>query len=41
MDVGGPKRYAVLNTDEFGINDLTPYHSRYKTPIGYSNDNVW
>ncbi|MCG8309268.1 MAG: RagB/SusD family nutrient uptake outer membrane protein [Cytophagales bacterium] len=33
MDVGGSKRYAVINNDEIGIIDLSPYHGRYKTPL--------
>lgn len=33
MDVGGTRRYAVLNTDEYGVNELSPYHTRYKTPM--------
>jgi hypothetical protein len=33
LDVGGTMRYAVVNTDEFGSVDLSPYHSRWKTPM--------
>jgi hypothetical protein len=33
LDVGGTKRYAVINTDEFGITALSPYHERWKTPL--------
>lgn len=33
LDVGGTKRYAVINTDEIGILAQSPYHDRYKTPL--------
>ncbi len=33
LDVGGTKPYAVLNTDEFGDNALTPYHTIDITPL--------
>ncbi|PZX51002.1 RagB/SusD family nutrient uptake outer membrane protein [Algoriphagus chordae] len=33
MDVGGSKPYAVLNLDEIGVNDLTPYHIKDMTPL--------
>mgnify|MGYP006401507167 FL=1 len=33
LDVGGNKRYAVLNTDEFGDNAQTPFHSIDITPM--------
>lgn len=33
MDVGGSKRYAVLNLDEIGVKELTPYHSRDIIPL--------
>ncbi|GAA0878525.1 RagB/SusD family nutrient uptake outer membrane protein [Algoriphagus jejuensis] len=33
MDVGGSKRYSVLNIDEIGVNDLTPYHIKDMTPL--------
>jgi len=33
MDVGGTKPYAVLNVDDIGVNPLTPYHTRNKTPL--------
>lgn len=33
MDVGGTKRYAVINNDEIGVIDQSPYHNRYKTPL--------
>lgn len=33
MDVGGNKRYAVLNLDEIGVKDLTPYHVKDMTPL--------
>ncbi|MGQ1784623.1 MULTISPECIES: RagB/SusD family nutrient uptake outer membrane protein [unclassified Saccharicrinis] len=34
MDVGGTKHYGVLNIDEIGIMDGTPFHQEnYKTPL--------
>jgi hypothetical protein len=33
LDVGGTKRYAVINTDEIGVVPQSPYHDRYKTPL--------
>jgi hypothetical protein len=33
LDVGGTKRYAVLNTDEYGDNVQTPFHSEDITPL--------
>jgi len=33
MDVGGTKPYAVINTDEIGILEESPYHDRFKTPL--------
>lgn len=33
LDVGGNKHYAVLNTDEFGDNAQTPFHSIDITPM--------
>ena len=33
MDVGGNKPYGVLNMDEIGINDNTPYHKIRMTPL--------
>jgi hypothetical protein len=34
MDVGGSKPYGVLNVDEIGITEGTPFHQEdYKTPL--------
>ncbi len=33
MDVGGTKPYAVINTDEYGVIEASPYHYRFKTPM--------
>lgn len=33
LDVGGTKRYAVINTDEYGRIALSNYHSQYKAPM--------
>ncbi len=33
MDVGGSKKYAVINNDEIGIVEQSPYHKQYKTPL--------
>lgn len=33
LDVGGTKKYAVINTDEYGRIALSNYHSQFKTPM--------
>jgi len=33
MDVGGSKRYAVINAEDIGITKESPYHTRHKTPL--------
>lgn len=33
IDVGGTKMYAVINQDETGIVDNSPFHSNHKTPM--------
>ncbi|MEZ5038460.1 MAG: RagB/SusD family nutrient uptake outer membrane protein [Saprospiraceae bacterium] len=33
LDVGGTKRYAVINHDEYGVIDQSNYHSQDKTPM--------
>ena len=33
LDVGGTKRYAVINTDEFERVEISSYHSKNKTPM--------
>lgn len=33
MDVGGDKPYAVINTDEFGVVDVSAYHDNRKSPM--------
>jgi len=33
IDVGGTKLYAVINQDETGIIDISPYHGNHKTPM--------
>ncbi len=33
LDVGGTMRYAVINSNEIGSVNLSPYHDRWKTPM--------
>jgi hypothetical protein len=33
VDVGGTKLYAVINTDEIGVVDISPFHGNHKTPM--------
>ncbi len=33
MDVGGTKPYAVINNDEIGVIDVSPFHGAYQTPL--------
>lgn len=33
IDVGGTKNYAVINQDETGIVDASPFHRNHKTPL--------
>lgn len=33
MDVGGTRKYSVLNIDEIGTNAVSSYHVQYNTPL--------